>query len=84
MVDAAASVLQLPPLLRGDLLIAGPKVVQGLISAAGDYYTWKLGRRIYDDRPESTWIVRPPFPRSRGGGRMYIFILTVNSYGWRC
>ncbi|OAL72888.1 hypothetical protein A7D00_2661 [Trichophyton violaceum] len=56
-VDAVANVLQLSPLLRGDLLIAGPKVVQGIISAVGDYYTWNLGRRIYNGRPESTWIL---------------------------
>ncbi|EFR00025.1 GPI mannosyltransferase 3 [Nannizzia gypsea CBS 118893] len=56
-VDAASGVLQLSPLRRGDLLIAGPKVVQGFISAVGDYYTWRLGRRIYDGRPESTWIL---------------------------
>ncbi|EZF31465.1 hypothetical protein H109_02558 [Trichophyton interdigitale MR816] len=56
-VDAVANVLQLSPLLRGDLLIAGPKVAQGIISAVGDYYTWNLGRRIYNGRPESTWIL---------------------------
>ncbi|EFE31815.1 uncharacterized protein ARB_01414 [Trichophyton benhamiae CBS 112371] len=82
-VDAVANVLQLSPLLRGDLLIAGPKVVQGIISAVGDYYTWNLGRRIYNGRPESTWIVRLPPPPSPLPpffavlyGRMYIFILT--------
>lgn len=29
-----------------DLLIA-PKIVQGMFAAAMDFYTWKLGRKIY-------------------------------------
>jgi phosphatidylinositol glycan class B len=29
-----------------DMLIA-PKIVQGMFAAAMDFYTWKLGRKIY-------------------------------------
>ncbi|KAK2882457.1 hypothetical protein FQN49_000349 [Arthroderma sp. PD_2] len=58
LVDAAASLLHVSPLNRADLLIAGPKVAQGLISAAGDYYTWRLGSKIYGtDGPEAGWIL---------------------------
>ncbi|KAF3482934.1 uncharacterized protein GIQ15_02258 [Arthroderma uncinatum] len=58
VVDAAASLLHLSPLSRADLLIAGPKVTQGLISAVGDYYTWRLGGRIYgSSSPEAGFIL---------------------------
>ncbi|KAM5465552.1 glycosylphosphatidylinositol anchor biosynthesis [Microsporum audouinii] len=56
VVDAAAS--HLSPLRRADLLVAGPKVAQGFISAAGDYFTWRLGSKIYGgSRPESSWVL---------------------------
>ena len=32
---------------RADLLVAVPKIVQAYIAAVGDFYTWKLGQRVY-------------------------------------
>lgn len=47
VADAFARVLQLSPATRADLLIAGPKALQAVIAAVGDYYTYKLARHIY-------------------------------------
>ena len=52
---AISTVLDLAPVYRADLLITGPKLLQALIAAVGDYYTWKLGRKIYGDRSNEAW-----------------------------
>lgn len=50
-----AWVLRLSPTYRADLLIAAPKVVQAVFAAVGDYYTWKLGERIYGTGSNEAW-----------------------------
>jgi phosphatidylinositol glycan class B len=32
---------------RAEVLVLAPKVAQAFCAALGDFYTWKLGRRIY-------------------------------------
>ena len=53
LVDGAARILQLFPATRAELLIAAPKAMQAVIAAAGDYYTWKLARRVYGESNEA-------------------------------
>ncbi|KAI4183998.1 MAG: hypothetical protein LQ346_006199 [Caloplaca aetnensis] len=43
----ASKPLQLSPAARDELFLAAPKVTQAVIAALGDYYTWKLGERVY-------------------------------------
>jgi phosphatidylinositol glycan class B len=50
-----ANLLQLGPLTRADLLIAMPKVTQGVIAALGDFYTWKLAQRVYGRGSTEAW-----------------------------
>ena len=50
-----AWVLRLSPTYRADLLVAAPKVVQAVFAAVGDYYTWKLGERIYGNGSNEAW-----------------------------
>jgi len=45
----------LSPSHRADLLIAAPKVAQAVIAAVGDYYTWKLGERVYGAGSNEAW-----------------------------
>ncbi|KAK2794137.1 glycosylphosphatidylinositol anchor biosynthesis [Onygenales sp. PD_12] len=47
--------LSLSPLSRADLLVAAPKLTQALFAAIGDYYTWKLARKVYGNRSNEAW-----------------------------
>jgi phosphatidylinositol glycan class B len=53
--DLVASALSLPAATRADLLIAGPKTAQAVVSAVGDFYTWKLANRVYGDDSRGAW-----------------------------
>jgi phosphatidylinositol glycan class B len=33
---------------RAQDLVVAPKIVQGMFAAAMDFYTWKLGRKVYE------------------------------------
>lgn len=47
--------IRLAPDAHADLLIAAPKVTQALFAALGDYYTWKLGERVYGQGSSEAW-----------------------------
>lgn len=47
--------MRLSPGYRADLLVAGPKVTQAIVAALGDYYTWKLGERVYGVGGNEAW-----------------------------
>lgn len=36
-------------------MIAAPKVTQAIFAALGDYYTWKLGERVYGQGTNEAW-----------------------------
>ena len=55
LADALATLLRLSPHYRAELLIAAPKVLQAHIAAMGDYYTWKLGEKIYGQDSLQAW-----------------------------
>ncbi|KAI4129680.1 MAG: hypothetical protein LQ347_003683 [Umbilicaria vellea] len=42
--------LQLSPSYHADLMIATPKILQAVFAALGDYYTWKMGEKIYESK----------------------------------
>ncbi|KAI4281882.1 MAG: hypothetical protein L6R35_005532, partial [Caloplaca aegaea] len=50
---------QLSPMAHGELLLAAPKVTQAIIAALGDYYTWKLGERVYGRGSIEAWAAWP-------------------------
>ncbi|MCJ1269487.1 hypothetical protein MMC22_009379 [Lobaria immixta] len=52
-----SSALRLSPDSHAELLIAAPKVIQAIFAALGDYYTWRLGRRIYGRQSNEAWAV---------------------------
>ncbi|KAL9042597.1 MAG: hypothetical protein Q9214_003731 [Letrouitia sp. 1 TL-2023] len=47
--------LRLSPHIRAELLVAAPKATQAVFAAIGDYYTWKLGERVYGGRSNEAW-----------------------------
>ncbi|SLM36233.1 gpi mannosyltransferase 3 [Lasallia pustulata] len=47
--------LQLSPSYHADLMITAPKVLQAVFAALGDYYTWKLGERMYGRGSNEAW-----------------------------
>lgn len=55
MSSGLSWVLQLSPSYRADLLVAAPKATQAIIAALGDYYTWKLGERVYGLGSNEAW-----------------------------
>ncbi|KAJ5671587.1 GPI mannosyltransferase [Penicillium longicatenatum] len=54
VTDSIASVLCAPS-TRAELLIAAPKTVQAVLSALGDFYTWRLASRIYGEDSRGAW-----------------------------
>lgn len=47
--------LKLSPDARAGVLIAAPKLTQAIFAALGDYYTWKLGERVYGQGSNEAW-----------------------------
>ena len=52
-----STILRLTPGSHAELLIATPKVVQSIFAAAGDYYIWKLGQKVYGRGSNEAWGV---------------------------
>ncbi len=57
MTPGLSRLLQLSSAYRADLLIAAPKVLQGIFAALGDHYTWKLAERVYGNGSNEAWAV---------------------------
>ncbi|KAL4886830.1 Alg9-like mannosyltransferase family-domain-containing protein [Aspergillus karnatakaensis] len=55
LADSLSRAAHLLPTWRAHLLIAAPGIAQAAIAAAGDFYTWKLARRIYRDKSYESW-----------------------------
>lgn len=47
--------MRLSPIVQDELFLAAPKVTQAVIAALGDYYTWKLGERVYGRGSNEAW-----------------------------
>ncbi|KAL8931716.1 MAG: hypothetical protein Q9216_007099, partial [Gyalolechia sp. 2 TL-2023] len=54
-----SELLRLSPYARDELFLAAPKVLQAVIAALGDYYTWKLGERVYGNGSNEAWAAWP-------------------------
>ncbi|KAJ5923460.1 GPI mannosyltransferase [Penicillium verhagenii] len=67
--DAISSVFCTPS-TRANLLIAAPKTVQAVLSALGDYYTWRLASRIYGEDSRGAWAA--------------LIATAVNPWQWFC
>ena len=50
-----AAILLLSQPNRAELLVAAPKVLQALIAATGDFYTWKLADLAYGQNDKRAW-----------------------------
>ncbi|KAI4120782.1 MAG: hypothetical protein LQ341_007499, partial [Variospora aurantia] len=61
---------QLSPMAHGELFLAAPKVTQAIIAALGDYYTWKLGERVYGRGSNEAWAA--------------LFLTVVSPWQWFC
>ena len=55
IADRAAAVLRLNAATRAELLLASPKILQALFAANMDYYTWRLGERVYGKNSYQAW-----------------------------
>ncbi|KAF2809649.1 uncharacterized protein BDZ99DRAFT_571427 [Mytilinidion resinicola] len=51
-----ANLCQASPRLRAELLVAAPKVVQAVIAALLDCYTWRLAQKIYGRSSRTAWV----------------------------
>lgn len=51
----AANIFELAPASHADLMIAMPKVLQATISAAGDFYSWRLAGVVYGEGTAIQW-----------------------------
>lgn len=47
--------LHLTPHNHAELLLAAPKVTQAVMAAFGDFYTWRLGERMYGRGSNEAW-----------------------------
>ena len=47
--------LGLSPEPYAELMVAAPKVAQAVVAALGDYYTWKLGQKVYGNGSREAW-----------------------------
>ncbi|KAI4236231.1 MAG: hypothetical protein LQ352_008026, partial [Teloschistes flavicans] len=65
-----SNVLRLTPDYRAELLLAAPKATQAVIAALGDYYTWKLGERVYGKGSSEAWTV--------------LFLTVTSAWQWFC
>ncbi|KAL8686925.1 MAG: hypothetical protein Q9224_005300, partial [Gallowayella concinna] len=50
-----SKLLQLTPEYHAEVLLAAPKVTQAVFAGMGDYYTWKLGERMYGRGSNEAW-----------------------------
>ena len=50
-----ATALNVSAPARTELLIVGPKTLQAVVSAIGDFYTWRLATRIYGEDTTGAW-----------------------------
>lgn len=55
IASSFSQILHLSPAYRADLLIAAPKVLQGVFAAFGDYHTWKLAEKVYGHGSNEAW-----------------------------
>lgn len=56
-VDIAAKAVALPPPVRAKLLIAAPKLAQGVMAGVSDWYTWKLAEKVFGKRTKRSKAV---------------------------
>ena len=72
------------------MLIAAPKIAQALCAALGDFYTWKLGRRIFGEQNNEAWsvvcgILHPLSLKLKVTDRRFQLLLTtLNPWQWFC
>jgi hypothetical protein len=38
-----------------EFLVVAPKIAQAVIAATGDYYTWKLAKKVYGPDSYGAW-----------------------------
>ncbi len=55
MTSLLADLLHVSTHTRAELLIAVPKVLQAVIAAYGDYYTWKMAEQVYGRESPTAW-----------------------------
>jgi phosphatidylinositol glycan class B len=55
LADVFSSSLKLAPANRANVLLAAPKLLQAVVAAVGDYYTWKLAKHIHGAESHAAW-----------------------------
>ena len=54
--DKPMEFLQFYPQFRAFILSALPSIIQGVIAAVGDFYTWQYAERLYGLGSRSAWV----------------------------
>ncbi|KAL9023878.1 MAG: hypothetical protein Q9196_006907, partial [Gyalolechia fulgens] len=65
-----SELFQLNPYARDELFLTAPKVMQAAIAALGDYYTWRLGERVYGNGSNEAWVA--------------LFLTVTSPWQWFC
>lgn len=50
-----SNICHLDPVARATLLLAAPKITQGMFAAGFDFFTWKLAESIYGIGSHTAW-----------------------------
>ena len=58
IADCAARILPLSTIIKTNIIVAAPRVLQAVIAALGDWFTWQLAIKIYPDSNVSSFAVR--------------------------
>jgi GPI mannosyltransferase 3 len=62
LADAACKLLPVFASFRVTALLAAPRILQALLAALGDWYTWQLATKIYPENANVSMfaVSRPP------------------------
>lgn len=88
-MDWLARWVPLGYLVRPQVLLAAPKVVQAVFAAAGDWFTWRLAVRVYGQDSNTAWSAVWPLcsPCSVGGlfaNSSQLYMTMFNPWQWYC
>lgn len=66
IADYGSKILPASTAIRASIIVGAPRVLQALVAALGDWYTWQLAVDIYPDSNVSSFAVRllTPSPSS--------------------
>ena len=55
--SSLSRILNLSPHYHAEVILASPKLTQAIFAGLGDFFTWKLGERVWERRSREAWAV---------------------------